>query len=337
MQRIGKLWPQFITFENLYLAYLKARKGKQRRDAVAVFSFDLENNLLQLQRELAKGRYQPGEYRQFIIRERKPRLISAAPFRDRVVHHALMNVLEPIFEKRFYYHSYACRPDKGVHRAADKYQQWATRYAYVLKVDIARYFPSIRHDVLKQQLRRMIKDKPVLALLDQVIDASPVTDGVGLPIGNLTSQYFANVYLNDIDHWLKQQQKVPAYCRYVDDLMVLGDNKQQLWQVRDALAQKLHEIGLTLHVKKQTIQRTTERVDVLGYKLSRYRRWLRNDNGYRFQRKLKGMAKGYARHRLHWQTITPRVQSWIGHALHGETIRLRNSVFKQRVFKRAGC
>jgi len=133
MQRIGKLWPQFITFENLYLAYLKARKGKQRRDAVAVFSFDLENNLLQLQRELAKGRYQPGEYRQFIIRERKPRLISAAPFRDRVVHHALMNVLEPIFEKRFYYHSYACRPDKGVHRAADKYQQWATRYAYVLK------------------------------------------------------------------------------------------------------------------------------------------------------------------------------------------------------------
>lgn len=121
MKRAGGLWSQIVTFDNLYLAYTKARLGKRTRQSVANFSYHLEEALIDLQRELVNGRYPPGGYRQFIIRERKPRLISAAPFRDRVVHHALMNVLEPELDKRFYYHSYACRKDKGVHRAVDQY------------------------------------------------------------------------------------------------------------------------------------------------------------------------------------------------------------------------
>lgn len=329
MKRANHLWPELISFSNLYLAYCKARQGKQSRDAVAQFSLDLEINLFQLQQELISGFYQPGGYRQFVIHERKARLISAAPFRDRVVHHAIMNVLEPVLEKRFYFHSYACRKGKGTHRAVDQYQQWAKRYAYVLKVDISRYFPSIRHDCLKAQLCRWVKDQHVLGLLYRVIDHSPsTTEGVGLPIGNLTSQYFANLYLNDIDHWLVQQPACRAYLRYVDDLLILGDSKQALWQLRDQLQCHLAALGLTLHVKKQQLYPTRERVDVLGYKISRERRWLRNDNGYRFQRHLRRYLQAIRSGRLTAGQVQPSVMSWIGHARHGETNSLQQMLFR---------
>ena len=338
MKRIGKLWPRVTHFDNLLLAYCKARLGKRQRDAVARFSLNLEQELFAIQYELISGSYQPGRYRQFAIHERKPRLISAAPFRDRVVHHAIMTVLEPVFERRFYYHSYACRKNKGVHRAVDQYQQWSRQYNYVLKLDISRYFPSIVHTVLKKQLRRIIKDKLLLNLLDKVIDGSPVTAdgnaGVGLPIGNLTSQYFANLYLNDIDHWLCRQPMVGKYLRYVDDLMILGNSKADLWRLKAQLEEELSSLGLTLHQSKQQLLRTCERVDVLGYKVSRERRWLRNDNGYRFQRKLKKYAWQYRVGRIDWIDLRPPLMSWIGHAKHGQTLKLRESIFDDVVFSR---
>lgn len=294
MKRIGNLWPKIVSFDNLLLAYYKARKGKKQRDAVAAFSLNLEQELLDLQYQLVNGCYVPGAYRQFIIRERKPRLISAAPFVDRVVHHAVMNVLEPILDKRFYYHSYACRKNKGVHKAVDQYQIWAKQYSYVLKLDIRRYFPSICHPQLKLQLARIIKDNKLLSLLTLIIDASPSPEkGIGLPIGNLTSQYFANLYLNNIDLWICQQPAAKAYIRYVDDMIVLGNNKQALWQFKRKLEVELKILGLVIHKSKQQLMRTTERVDILGYKISQNRRWLRNDNGIRFQRKLRKFANSY--------------------------------------------
>ncbi len=143
MKRLGGVWPQLVSFENLLLAFKKARRGKSRRASVAQFECNLEPELLQLQRELQSGEYLPGDYRLFTLYERKPRQISAAPFRDRVVHHAIMNVIEPRIDRSFIDDSYACRHGKGTHAAVDKYQQWAHRYRYVLKMDIARYFPKI--------------------------------------------------------------------------------------------------------------------------------------------------------------------------------------------------
>jgi RNA-directed DNA polymerase len=143
MKRLGGVWQQLVSFENLLLAYRKARRGKSRRPSVAGFECNLEKELLQLQRELQSGEYLPGDYRLFTLYERKPRQISAAPFRDRVVHHAIMNVIEPRIDSSFIDDSYACRHGKGTHAAVDKYQQWAHRYRYVLKMDIARYFPKI--------------------------------------------------------------------------------------------------------------------------------------------------------------------------------------------------
>jgi RNA-directed DNA polymerase len=333
MKRIGNLWQQVISVDNLWLAYKKAKKGKANRDSVAAFSFNVEVELHALQEALLTGMYQPGKYRQFIIKERKQRLISAAPFRDRVVHHAIMNVLEPILDKRFYYHSYACRKGKGVHKAVVQYQQWAEKYPYVLKLDIARYFPSINHKTLKNQLQSIIKDKSLLNLLDLIIDASPTPeDFIGLPIGNLTSQYFANLYLNEIDHWLCTLPQVKGYLRYVDDLMILGESKVELWQLKNILEQQLQKLGLQLHIKKQQLMRTTERVDILGYVVSKDKRWLRNDNGHRFQRKLKHKATLYKQGKLEMAEIKPSVASWIGHAKHGETLALRKKIFTACVF-----
>lgn len=177
MKRLGHCWQQLTCFENLLLAYRKARKGKGKNAAVAQFELNLERELLQLQRQLQTASYQPGSYRLFSIYERKPRRIAAAPFRDRVVHHALMNVIEPHLDRTFIADSYACRKGKGVHQAVQRYQQWSQQYRYALKLDIRQYFASIDHALLKQKLRRRIKDRQTLNLLDIIIDGSP--DNVG--------------------------------------------------------------------------------------------------------------------------------------------------------------
>lgn len=352
MQRIGGMWDALTSWDNLLLAYRKARRGKRGRPEVARFSCDLEPELLRLRQELREDRYRPGAYRQFAIYERKPRVISAAPFRDRVVHHAVMNLIEPALDKRFVDDSYACRKGKGVHAAVDRYQTYARRHAYVLKLDIRQYFPSVDHAVLKDILRRRIKDAKTLRLLDAIIDGGPDSPGElfhfpgddlfaplerrrGIPIGNLTSQFFANLYLDDFDHWIKESLRVPAYIRYVDDLLLLDDGRERLWEFCAAIEKRLAGLRLRLHARKRQIYRTAEWVDVLGYKIGRARRRLRNDNGHRFRRKLRRMAEGYARGRLAWDDIDASVQSWIGHARHAETEGLRKTIFDAVIFSRA--
>jgi len=349
MKRAGGLWAEIVSFANLYQGYGKARKGKRDRQDVAAFSLNLEHELLELRQSLLDGSYMPGAYRQFIIRDRKPRVISAAPFRDRVVHHALMNILEPILDRSFIFDSYACRSGKGVHAAVNRYQGFAQRYCYVLKLDIRRYFPSIDHHILTNQLRARIKDVRTLALLDRIVEGSPAVvaepcyfpgDDLfalqgrrhGIPIGNLTSQIFANLYLNDFDHWLKESVRAKAYLRYVDDMFLLANDKAELWGLRDAIAEKLAALRLQLHPTKAHIFRTDEKVDVLGYKVSRTRRWLRNDNGHRFARKMRRMAAAHGEGRLALDDMMPSVRSWIGHAMHGETAGLREAIFSGIVF-----
>ena len=156
----------------------------------------------------------------------------------------------------------------------------------------------------------------------------------GLPIGNLTSQFFANLYLDDFDHWLKETMRIKGYLRYVDDLFLLGNDKQRLWALRDTIAEKLQELRLALHDDKTQIYHTTERVDVLGYKVSRYRRWLRNDNGFRFRRRLTHMGRLYQTGDMDWPALNASVQSWIGHACHAETAGLREAIFEKVSFSK---
>ncbi|EGV16237.1 RNA-directed DNA polymerase [Thiocapsa marina] len=242
---------------------------------------------------------------------------------------------------------------ENLHAAVDRYQGWARRYAYVLKLDISRYFPSIDHRLLKEALRRHLKDARTLSLLDAMIDGSPpaaeppayfADDDLltplerprGIPIGNLTSQFFANLYLDRFDHGLLDTRKVPAYMRYVDDLYLLGDDLAALWELRDACAADLAGERLRLHPRKVRVHRTSEAVDVLGYRVSRTRRWLRNDNGYRFRRRFRRLLGLYRAGRLGWADLMPGIQSWIGHARHAETAGLRESIFGPVAFDRDG-
>ncbi len=353
MKRLGRIWPELTGFDNLLSAYHKARKGKQSMPSVAEFSLNLESELLNLQQALNDHTYRPGRYRLFTIYERKKRQIAAAPFRDRVVHHAIINVIEPSIDRRFIYDSYACRNGKGVHAAVNRYQQWSKRYPYVLKMDIEQYFPSIDRDVMKEKLRRYLKDKYMLALLDRVIDTAPLATGridpchfsgddlltpiertTGLPIGNLTSQFFANLYLDTVDHFIKEQLHVRAYLRYVDDLVILGRDKFLLHEIREAIRGRLAEDRLHLHPRKAHIYHTARGIDLFGYHMFPHKRRLRNDNGHAFQRRLRKMAQLYREGRLDLDAVHPRVRSWIGHAIHGDTEGLRKVIFGGTVFNR---
>ncbi len=351
MKRLSDLWPRLVSFENLLAAYRKARLGKSRRPGVAEFGLHLETELLRLQRELQSGTYQPGEYRLFTIYDRKPRVIAAAPFRDRVVHHAVMKMIEPGFDRTFIADSYACRRGKGVHAAVNRYQAWAQTYRYVLKMDVRHYFPSIDHDLLKEKLRRRLKDHRVLDLLDRIIDGSPtlapeacyfpgddlftpLSRRAGIPIGNLTSQFFANLYLDDLDRFIKQDLQIRPYLRYVDDMVVLGHDKARLAYIRDAVRERLAVDRLRLHPHKAHISRVADGLNLLGYLVFPSRRRLRNDNGHRFARRLRRMARAFEAGHLDWAKVVASTQSWIGHARHADTEGLRRQIFSQAVFTR---
>jgi hypothetical protein len=225
-----------------------------------------------------------------------------------------------------------------------RYQGWARRYRYVLKLDIRQYFPSIDHGILKAKLRARIKDAPVLDLLDRLIDTSPpgpaalryfsgddlltpLERPTGIPIGNLTSQFFANLYLDDFDHWVKETLRAPAYLRYVDDMALCADDKGQLADWREAIRERLAAERLTLHPHKAHIYLTRQGLNLLGYLVFPDFRLLRNDNGHRFRRRLAGFARAYAAGRLDWPDFDPSVQAWIGHAAHADTRGLREAVF----------
>ena len=233
MKAYRNLYPQVCDWDNLYLAYRKARRGKRGRAPAATFEYNQEANLVQLHQELIAKTYAPGDYHSFYIHEPKRRLISAAPFRDRVVHHALCNIIEPVFERGFIYDSYANREGKGTHRALDRAQQFARRFRYVLQCDVRQFFPSVDHAILRGILSHKIADHDVLWLIDHILgsglgvlaqeyemqwfprdDLFAINHPRGLPIGNLTSQFWANCYLNPLDHFVKRELCCGGYVRY---------------------------------------------------------------------------------------------------------------------------
>lgn len=238
---------EMTSWDNLLWAYQRAAKGKRGQPNVAAFEHRLEDNLIALQRELRSHSYRPGAYYNFLIHEPKRRVLSAAPFRDRVVHHALCNLIEPIFERSFIHDSYANRVGKGTHRALDRCQQYARRYRYVLQCDVRQFFPSVDHTILRTILWQKVADPEVRQLIDLILHGGagvlvdeyamtyfPGDDLLsalrlrGLPIGNLTSQFWANCYLNPFDHFVKQELRCRAYQRFVDDFLLFADTKSQL-------------------------------------------------------------------------------------------------------------
>ncbi|MBD3216388.1 MAG: RNA-dependent DNA polymerase [Candidatus Lokiarchaeota archaeon] len=348
MKTYKHLYSQIYDFQNLYWAYRAARKGKRSRPAVAAFEFDMESNLLALQAELREQTYQPGAYTNFYIHEPKRRLVSAAPFRDRIVHHALCNVIEPIWEARFIHTSYACRKGKGTHAALDQCEHGVRQYTYAFHGDIVRYFASIDLEIMRELLARRIADRQVCGLIDRILEsgadiqtseAPPVYfpgDDLfaalrprGLPIGNLTSQFFANVYLHELDKFAKHELRVRAYLRYMDDFVLFTDDKTQLhaWKaaIREFLADRLR---LALHPRKSVIFPVKVGVDFCGFRIYPTHRRLRRSSIRRFVRRFRRQRAAYRRGDLTLEEVNTSVRSWIAHAAHGNTWRLRQRLFR---------
>ncbi len=350
MKTYKHLYPQITSFDNLYLAFKAARKGKRARPDIAEFEFNLEGNLLDLQTELQSETYQPGRYHNFRINDPKPRLISAAPFRDRVVHHALCAVVEPLFDRRFIYDTYACRIGKGTHAAIDRAQEFSVQYPYVLKCDIEHFFPRMDHQVLYQQFTRVIADTQTLRLCKLILDSGadihkevepayfagdPSTSSGqaltamrprGLPIGNLTSQFWANVYLNPLDHFIKRELKCPAYVRYVDDFLIFAKDKKDLHAWRTAVIQFLSAQRLTLHEKEAQVFPTQTGIPFLGWRVYPDHLRLKRRNGVAFQRRYAALRRKFQRGSLTRAKMDASVQGWIAHVQHGQTWGLRRSL-----------
>ncbi len=351
MKRHGNLWPQVTDFANLIRAARQAQRGKRSREYVQVFNYHLEANLIQLQEELETKTYQPGAYRTFHIVEPKRRMISAAPYRDRVVHHALCNVIVPLFEKTFIADSYANRRGLGTHRARRRFVSFARSSRYVLQCDVKKYFPSIDHAILKQLVRRKIKCADTLWLLETLIDASneqePVLDYFpgddlrtpflrkrGLPIGNLTSQFFANVYLNPFDHFVKETLRVPKYLRYVDDFALFSDDQEFLSDARTAIETRLAALRVKIHPIKSQLFETRHGANFLGFRVFPTQMRVRAENLRRARRRLRRMRAAYQTGALTLVQVTQSLRSWIAHLEHGDTWQLRERVFTDLAFVR---
>ncbi len=351
MKRYGNLWHQIIDWSNLLLAARYAQKGKRFRDNVLAFNYNLEPELFKLCSELESKTYRPGAYRSFRIYDPKPRLISAAPYRDRVVHHALCNIIVPLMERSFIHDTYANRVGYGTHRALKRFIEFARFSRYVLQCDIRKYFPSIDHEILKQIIRRKIKCHDTLWLIDTIIDSSnpqepvieyfpgddlltPILRRHGLPIGNLTSQFFANVYLNDFDHFIKEKLRVKKYLRYVDDFVLYGDDWDFLTQARIEIEQYLATLRLIIHPIKSQLFETRHGANFVGFRVLPDRVRVRNDNLRRARRRLKQLQADYARGEISVKNLIQRLQSWSAHLKHGDTYRLRQDIFSQYIFTR---
>jgi retron-type reverse transcriptase len=338
MKRYGDLWPEVVSWPNLVLAARKARRGKRGRDVVLRFEFDLERELLQLQRDLIAGVYRPGPFTTHWITRPKPRLISAAPYRDRVVHHALLNVLEPLLDRHVHPDSYACRKGKGTHAAARRLQQLMRRFPYTLQCDVRKFFPSIDHAILKEQFCRLVKDRRLLELMELIVDTSnrqesvpfwfpgddlftPASRRKGLPIGNLTSQWFANWYLTGFDHRVTNEMQF-GYVRYCDDFILLGHEKTRLMAIIPELIHRLAAMRLTLHRGRLHVAPSRAGRTFVGFRVTPGQRRIRNSNVRAFLRRLTWMRRAFRRGRLSRDDVQRHLMGWLGHAAQADSFPL---------------
>jgi RNA-directed DNA polymerase len=332
MRRYKNLFEEVASFRNLLSAAKRAYRGKRDRQSVAAFYFNLEHEVIGLREELLAGSYRPRPYNIFEIREPKIRKICSSHFRDRVVHHAICDVLEPIFDRRLIFDTYACRTGKGSHRAMDRCQRFARRYDYFLKCDIRKYFDSIDHAALKALLRRIVGDFPLLDLIERVIDHSVPGSppGKGVPIGNLTSQHFANLYLGELDHFLKERRRLKGYLRYMDDFICFSNDKAELQmllgEIREYAKKTLH---LELKEEVTRIAPVSEGIPFLGFRIFRNLKRLQRPNLMRLRKNIRRKEVAYRSGKINETDLFMSVQSMIAHISHADTLALKRREFER--------
>jgi hypothetical protein len=342
---LSERYAHIITWSNLLSACHKAAKGKRGHAPAAAFEHQVADRLLALQAELAAFTYTPGAYVNFMIHDPKLRKISAAPFRDRVVHHALCNVIEPLFERQFIPDSYANRVGKGTHRAVDCLQACARQYRYVLRCDVRQFFPSIDHAILHNVLAQVIREDDVLWLCSRILasgagvltdeyemvwflgdDESAALRPRGLPIGNLTSQFWANCFLNPFDHFVIRELGCPAYLRYVDDFALFADDTRVLYRWKTAVIERLAALRLTIHEEAAQVVPCEQGIPWLGFVVYPDHRRVKARNVVKFTRRFRQRWADYCTGQISFGEFDASVQGWINHVRYADTWGLREHV-----------
>lgn len=348
MKTYKNLYPQISNFATLYEAWTKARRGKRYKPTSASFERNLDQEIVQLYDELTQETWHPSPFSHFIIHEPKRRKISAAPFRDRVVHHALVRVIEPIYERKFIYDTYANRKGKGTHAALDRCTHFMRRYKYVLQCDIQQFFPAIDHAILKAILAKTLACQATLQLCHKIIDSGAdilteeytmrwfpsddlfaVNRPRGLPIGNLTSQFWANVYLNGLDQFVKHTLRCRAYLRYVDDFLLFANDKTTLHTWRTAIISFLQSLRLTIHENHAHPTPVQQGIPFLGFTVYPDHRRLKRSKGIAYRRHLKTLWRDYQSGHITREQGRASVMAWLGHVQHGDTWALRHKLLRE--------
>lgn len=338
---------------NLLLAWRNAARGKRGKRSVAAFEHQAADRLLEIQSALRSGEWQPGEYVHFQIHSSKTRRISAAPFADRVVHHALCNAIGPVFERRFIADSFANRTGKGTHRAVDRLQEFARRHRYVLRLDVVKHFPSIDHAILLDILRGAIADRRIPDLAARIIasgdrvleqeyemvwfpgdDLFAACRPRGLPIGNLTSRFWSNCYMNPLDQFIKRELRCAAYLRYVDDMALFAGSKGELWAWKSAIVERLQALRLTIHEEAAQVEPVTGGIPWLGFVVYPAHRRLKARKAVEATRRLSERFEAWQDGRISFAEFDASVQGWINHARYADTWGLREEVLKRFVWAR---
>jgi RNA-directed DNA polymerase len=350
MKRIGNLYEKIYDFENLYQAYLQARKGKRYRNDVLKFTANLEENLIQIQNELIYDMYQVGRYREFYVYEPKKRLVMALPFKDRVVQWAIYRQLNPVFDRGYIEHSYACRVGKGTHVAAKNLHNWlrivskkSEKWHY-LKLDISKYFYRVDHKKLINIIARKLKDKRTIRLLWKTIKSEDTKFGLptaasltetdvrlenrGMPIGNLTSQLFANIYLNELDHFAKHDLKIRYYTRYMDDVIILHEDKKHLQYVKNEIEAFLEE-KLRLNLNNKTaIRPITLGIEFVGYRIWNTHMKIKKPTVQKIRRNLKRIQNKYSLGIMPLEKVRSSLFSYMGMLQHCNSYLLKRKILQ---------
>jgi retron-type reverse transcriptase len=344
MKSYKNLYPKLCSYKNLERAFLKARKGKSSKFYVQYFEKDITKNLVTLKKELETFSYIPTPLTRFVIRDPKTRVIRKSIFKDRVIHHAIVNILEPIYEKIFIHDSYANRLNKGTLKALQRFDVFKRKVSkngskisramnanmiqgYVLKADIKHFFNSVNQSKLLGILQRKIKDKKMLRLIN-VILKNYDDKKTGMPLGNMTSQFFANVYLNDLDYFIKKRLKMKYYVRYVDDFVVLHENKKILEECKKNIQKYLVNLRLELHPGKSKIYPLYKGINLLGFKVFYYYKRLRKRNLNYFYKRLKLLKIQCKEEVMSPKKFIESVEGWFGYIMWGDTYNLRKEIVK---------
>ncbi len=344
-KRKGFLYPEIYDWNNLLTAYKKARLSKGHKQEVMDFEYDLENILIEIQEKLKNNEYDFSGYKYFKIYEPKERNICCAPFQDRVIHHAICNVLNPILDRSIIAASYACRKGKGLHRAIKRAFYFYRNSEFVYKFDIRKYFYTIDHQILLSKIKKKIKDPHLISLLEKLLEThssggeyyfpfegDTIFDygrSRGLPIGNLTSQIFANYYLSEIDHFIKEKLHCKYYLRYMDDAIIFSDHKIELKKNKEILKNELSKLRLLIHPDKNQIHPTKRGLNFLGFRFYENQIKIQNKNLVRFKRKLK-------KHTQDKKDVSEMLLSLNGHLgflFAGQTKKIIERVFDELTFQ----